>query len=117
VRGAAAGPEVDLADRHRRERGVRERRADDAYGNDPCAHRAYWIEEAHVTELTSPLREGLHGDQLAGWLTAMGVFVRREQPHPGALLSLFEADDGWRYCGTGCCMPWPGWPTAAGSGN
>jgi hypothetical protein len=27
----------------------------------------------------------------------MRVFVRRERPHPGAQLTLFEADDGWRY--------------------
>ena len=27
----------------------------------------------------------------------MRVFVRRERPHPGAQLSLFEAADGWRY--------------------
>ena len=37
---------------------VRERRADDACGNAACAHRACWIEEAHVTELTGLLREG-----------------------------------------------------------
>ena len=27
----------------------------------------------------------------------MRVFARRERPHPGAQLTLFEADDGWRY--------------------
>ena len=27
----------------------------------------------------------------------MRVFARRERPHPGAQLSLFEAGDGWRY--------------------
>ena len=62
-----------------------------------CAHRACWIEEAHVTELTGLLREGPHGDQLAGWPAAMRVFARRERPHPGAQLTLFEAGDGWRY--------------------
>jgi hypothetical protein len=25
------------------------------------------------------------------------IFARRERPHPGAQLSLFEAADGWRY--------------------
>jgi len=25
------------------------------------------------------------------------VFARRERPHPGAQLTLFEAEDGWRY--------------------
>ncbi len=27
----------------------------------------------------------------------MRVIVRRERPHPGAQLSLFEQTDGWRY--------------------
>jgi hypothetical protein len=27
----------------------------------------------------------------------MRVFARRERPHPGAQLSLFESQDGWRY--------------------
>jgi len=27
----------------------------------------------------------------------MRIFARRERPHPGAQLSLFEAADGWRY--------------------
>ncbi len=27
----------------------------------------------------------------------MRVLVRRERPHPGAQISLFEAHDGWRY--------------------
>jgi hypothetical protein len=77
---------------------VRERRADDACGNPRCAHLACWIEEAHVTELTGLLREGPAGDQLKGWPKTMRVFARRERPHPGAQLSLFEAADGWRYC-------------------
>jgi len=76
---------------------VRERRAGDACASPCCAHRACWIEEAHVAELTSLLREGPHGDQLAGWPAAMRVFGRRERPHPGAQLTLFEAADGWRY--------------------
>jgi hypothetical protein len=76
---------------------VRERRSGDACANSRCAHRACWIEEAHVTELTGLLREGPAGDQLAGWPAAMRVFARRERPHPGAQLTLFEAADGWRY--------------------
>jgi Transposase DDE domain group 1 len=76
---------------------VRERRADDACASSSCAHRGCWTEEAHVTELTSLLREGPAGDQLEGWPKAMRVFARRERPHPGAQLSLFEAADGWRY--------------------
>ena len=27
----------------------------------------------------------------------MRVFARRERPHPGAQLTLFECGDGWRY--------------------
>ena len=45
---------------------------------------------AHVAELT-----GLLG--LAGWPAGMRAIVRRERPHPGAQLSLFEEADGWRY--------------------
>jgi DDE family transposase len=80
------------------ERGeVRERRAEDACPDRSCGHRRCWIEEAHVTELTGLLREGPAGDQLAGWPATMRVFARRERPHPGAQLTLFEAEDGWRY--------------------
>jgi hypothetical protein len=76
---------------------IRERRAGDACADQRCAHSRCWIEEAHVTELTGLLREGPAGDQLAGWPAAMRVFARRERPHPGAQLSLFETADGWRY--------------------
>jgi hypothetical protein len=76
---------------------VRERRADEACTDVQCGHRACWIEEAHVTELTGLLREGPGGDQLDGWPAKMRVFTRRERPHPGAKLTLMEAEDGWRY--------------------
>jgi len=76
---------------------VRERRADDACGNPGCGHRRCWIEEAHVVELTGLLREGPAGDHLDGWPAKMRIFARRERPHPGAQLTLFEAEDGWRY--------------------
>ena len=76
---------------------VRERRAGQACSDLDCGHRRCWIEEAHVTELTSLLREGPAGDQLASWPQAMRVFARRERPHPGAQLTLFETADGWRY--------------------
>jgi hypothetical protein len=84
-----------LAIDHRGE--VRERRAGDGCADRCCGHRKCWIEEAHVTELTGLLREGPDGDQLAGWPASMRVFARRERPHPGAQLTLFEAGDGWRY--------------------
>jgi Transposase DDE domain group 1 len=45
---------------------------------------------AQVAELTGLL-------QLAGWPDGMRVIVRRERPHPGAQLTLFEERDGWRY--------------------
>jgi hypothetical protein len=77
---------------------VRERRADDACGDRYCAHRDCWTEEAHVTELTALLREGPGGDQLAAWPKTMRIFARRERPHPGAQLTLFETEGGWRYC-------------------
>ena len=76
---------------------VRERRADDACDDRGCAHARCWREEAHVTELTGLLRGGPAGDQLSGWPASMRVFARRERPHPGAQLTLFEAEDGWRY--------------------
>jgi len=76
---------------------VRQRRAKNACPELRCAHERCWIEQAHVTELTGLLREGPGGDQLTGWPASMRVFVRRERPHPGAQLTLFEAEDGWRY--------------------
>jgi len=39
-------------------------------------------QEAHVSGLTSLLREGPVGDRLAGWAKPMRVFARRERPHP-----------------------------------
>jgi hypothetical protein len=47
-------------------------------------------EGAQVAELTGLLH-------LPGWPERMRVIVRRERPHPGAQLTLFEARDGWRY--------------------
>ncbi|MBV8542387.1 MAG: transposase, partial [Pseudonocardiales bacterium] len=76
---------------------LRERRTEDACPNSRCAHAGCWREAAHVTELTGLPREGPGGDQLTGWPPSMRVFARRERPHPGAQLSLFETADGWRY--------------------
>jgi hypothetical protein len=57
--------------------------------------------DAGVVELTGLLRESvLNGkvtDRLTGWPKDMRVICRRERPHPGAQLSLFEDADGWRY--------------------
>jgi len=43
-----------------------------------------------VAELTGLL-------DLTGWPAGIRIIVRRERPHPGAQLSLFEERDGWRY--------------------
>jgi hypothetical protein len=76
---------------------VRQRRTADACLEPGCGHARCWVQEAHVTELTGLLREGPGGDQLAGWPASMRIFARRERPHPGAQLSLFEEAGGWRY--------------------
>jgi hypothetical protein len=47
-------------------------------------------ENAGVVEITDLL-------DLATWPPGMRVIVRREKPHPGAGLTLFEQADGWRY--------------------
>jgi hypothetical protein len=47
-------------------------------------------EGGDVAELTGLL-------DLSTWPDRMRVIVRRERPHPGAQLSLFEERDGWRY--------------------
>ena len=54
-------------------------------------------EQAGVVELTGLLREHPDGDALAGWPPDLRIIARREKPHPGAQLSLFEQADGWRY--------------------
>ncbi|MGI9005856.1 MAG: transposase [Streptosporangiaceae bacterium] len=76
---------------------VRERRSGDGCSGTRCGHRKCRVEEAHVTGLTGLLRQGRAGDQMAGWPASMRIFARRERPHPGAQLTLFEAGDGWRY--------------------
>jgi hypothetical protein len=61
------------------------------------------LKDAGVVELTSLLRERpttgskTSPDALKGWPSDMRVIVRRERPHAGAQLSLFEETDGWRY--------------------
>lgn len=55
------------------------------------------LDETGVVELTALLREGPDGDQLANWPPDLRIVCRREKPHPGAQLSLFEEIDGWRY--------------------
>ncbi len=56
-----------------------------------------------ATDAEGGIREGGDVAELTGlldlvtWPTGMRVIVRRERPHPGAQLSLFEERDGWRY--------------------
>src|SRR5260370_10147287 len=70
----------------------RERRADDACPDLSCPHRACWIEEAHVTELTGLLRDGPGRDQLPAWPARMPGLARPEPPHPGAAPALVAAE-------------------------
>lgn len=50
-------------------------------------------EGGDVAEITGLLPAPM----LATWPPGMRVIVRRERPHPGAQLSIFEHRDGWRY--------------------
>jgi hypothetical protein len=52
------------------------------------------VDAAQVTEITDLLRGA---GELDGWPTGMRIIARRERPHPGAQLSLFEQHHGWRY--------------------
>ena len=45
---------------------------------------------AFVTELTSLV-------DMAGWGRGCRLICRRERPHPGAQLSIFDTDNGWRH--------------------
>jgi hypothetical protein len=54
------------------------------------------LAEAAVVELTALLRRHPDGDRLQGWPADLRIICRREKPHPGAQLSLFEQLDGWR---------------------
>ncbi len=47
-------------------------------------------DQASVVELTGLV-------DLTRWPVGMRLIVRRETPHPGAGLTLFEQADGWRY--------------------
>ncbi len=47
-------------------------------------------EHGDVVEVTGMLN-------LSRWPAGMRILIRREHPHPGASLSLFEDADGWRY--------------------
>ncbi|GAA1553279.1 IS1380 family transposase [Brevibacterium picturae] len=52
------------------------------------------VDAAQVADITDLIRAG---SSLTGWPTDMRILARRERPHPGAQLSLFEQHAGWRY--------------------
>jgi Transposase DDE domain group 1 len=54
-------------------------------------------EGAQVAELTGLYRTDPKGDQLTTWPADMRMIARRENPHPGAQLSLFEQCQGYRF--------------------
>lgn len=65
--------------------------------------KAVWVP---AVEADGSVREGGDVVEITGllapelvkrWPTGMRVIVRRERPHPGAQLSLFEEADGYRY--------------------
>jgi hypothetical protein len=88
---------------------VRERRADETCASRQCAHRACWVAEAHVTELTGLLREGSAGSSWTAGPPRCGCSLggsgrirvpscRRPRP-PAA---------GGTRCGSLTCPPLPG---------
>jgi len=109
VRSDGAGASHDLLDWLTEQGKVRGRSVDysvgfaitektrDAIGLVPAQ---VWIP---ATDADGGIREGGDVAELTGlldlgrWPVGMRVIVRRERPHPGAQLSLFEEADGWRY--------------------
>ncbi len=52
------------------------------------------VDAAQVADLTDLIRST---SRLDGWPASTRIIARRERPHPGAQLSLFEQHHGWRY--------------------
>ncbi len=111
VRADGAGASHDLLDWLTTQGQVRGRRLDYSVGfavtervRDAIAliPKTVWVpaldadgaarDGGDVAELTDLL-------DLSTWPQGMRVIVRRERPHPGAQLSLFEERDGYRYQG------------------
>jgi len=61
--------------------------------------------DAQVAELTGLLRHSAGGDRYATWPPDMRILIRRENPHPGAQLTLFEQHDAKRYQVTATSTP------------
>ena len=112
IRSDGAGASHDLLDWITEQNGIRGRRVEYSVGFSVTAplRRAIAIapeaawgpalnpsgdirDGAEVAELTGLLASRM----LAKWPDGMRVIVRRERPHPGAQLSMFEEIDGWRY--------------------
>lgn len=58
-----------------------------------------------VAEVTGLLRDDPAGDQMTGWPADMRLILRRERPHPGAQLSVFEQYEGFRFQVTATNLP------------
>lgn len=52
---------------------------------------------AQVAELTGLYRTDPKGNQLTTWPDDLQIIARREKPHPGAQLTLFEQHAGYRF--------------------
>jgi hypothetical protein len=61
--------------------------------------------DAQVAELTGLLRHSAGGDRFVKWPPDMRILIRRENPHPGAQLSLFEQHEAKRYKVTATSTP------------
>lgn len=62
-------------------------------------------DNGEVAELTGLYRTNPAGDQLANWPDDLRILARRERPHPGAQLSLFEQYEGFRFQLTATSLP------------
>jgi len=109
VRCDGAGASHDLLDWLTEQGQVRGRRLEYSvgYAVTEKIRDAIKLVPAHVwtpaSDADGGIREGGDVAELTGlldlstWPEGMRIIVRRERPHPGAQLSLFEEADGWRY--------------------
>src|SRR5680860_632517 len=109
VRCDGAGASHDFVDWLTEQGQVRGRRLEYSvgYAVTEKIRDAISLVPAHVwtpaSDADGGIREGGDVAELTGlldlrtWPEGMRIIVRRERPHPGAQLSLFEKRDGWRY--------------------
>src|SRR5216683_1502888 len=62
-----------------------------------ASRRGYELTYSVGWELGTREKAAIAAAPQAAWPASMRIFARRERPHPGAQLTLFEAEDGWRY--------------------